>query len=91
MSNDVTAASERRDAPSTTGLLLRELIGWIIVALGIYTFRLSIVDYFNRALTIEGIVTVIMGIVLFRGGLQLVKVSVAARAVRNRSQVMPDG
>lgn len=88
MSNDATMSVARIDAPSVTSLLLRELIGWIIVALGIYTFRLSIVDYFNRALTIEGIVTVIMGIVLFRGGLQLVKVSVAARAVHYRSQAV---
>lgn len=67
---------------SSTGLVLRELLGWILVALGLYVFRLSIVDYFNRALTIEGIVTVVMGVFLFRGGLQIVKVSIAARAVR---------
>jgi len=64
-----------------TGLVVYEIIGWLLVCLGLYVFRLSIVAYFNRALTIEGIVTVIMGVVLFRGGLQLVKVSVAARAL----------
>ena len=72
----------RTGGASTAGLFLRELIGWLLVALGLYVFRLSVVDYFNRALTIEGIVTVVMGVFLFRGGMQLVKVCVAARAVR---------
>lgn len=71
-------------ATRMTGLVVREVIGWILVGLGLYVFRLSIVDYFNRALTIEGTVTVAMGVVLFRGGLQLVKVSVAARALRTK-------
>ena len=69
---------------SIAGLVVRELIGWMLVCLGLYVFRISLVDYFNRALAVEGIVTAAMGVVLFRGGLQLVKVSVAARALRNK-------
>lgn len=64
-----------------TGILLREVIGWILVLAGLNIFRICF-GYLNQALVVEGFVAAIMGIVLFRGGLQLVKVAVAARALR---------
>ena len=76
-----------------TGIVLREVIGWILVLAGLNIFRICF-DYLNQALVVEGFVVAVMGVVLFRGGLQLVKVAVAARALRfdsstNTEEVSP--
>jgi hypothetical protein len=63
------------------GLFIRELVGWAFVLISLNIFRICFL-YLNRAFVIEGAVAAIVGVMLFRGGLQLVKVAVAARAVR---------
>jgi hypothetical protein len=61
------------------GLILRELVGWLIIVLGLNIFRICF-HYLDRRQVIEGLIAAIMGVLVFRGGLQLVKVAVAARA-----------
>ena len=65
-----------------TGLVVREVIGWVLLVSGLNVFRICF-QYLNHALVIEGFIAAIIGVMLFRGGLQLVKVAVAARALRN--------
>ena len=65
------------------GLYIREIIGWALMGWGLYIFRNEcLMRYLRLGLVIEGLITAIIGYVIFRGGLQLVKVSVAARSVR---------
>lgn len=67
------------------GILFREVVGWALVLGGLYVFA-TCFGFLSEGLVVEGMVTVTMGVVLFRGGLQLVKVAVAARALRNMPQ-----
>lgn len=64
-----------------SGLFARELVGWALILLGLNVFRISF-QYLNYSAVIEGGIAAMIGFVLFRSGLQLVKVSVAARAFR---------
>lgn len=66
------------------GILFREFVGWALVLGGLVVF-VRCFGYLNDGLVVESLVLVTMGVVLFRGGLQLVKVAVAARALRNTS------
>ncbi|MBX7103309.1 MAG: hypothetical protein K1X57_04470 [Gemmataceae bacterium] len=57
---------------------LRELIGWFLVALGLAVFFLVIVHLVNGRVYPTAGMTVI-GIFVFRGGIHLLKVALAAR------------
>jgi len=59
---------------------LRELAGWLLVGLGLYVFLvcLSILLSSQPKLLEAGPLTLI-GIIIFRGGIHLLKVAVAAR------------
>jgi len=59
---------------------LRELAGWILVSLGLGVFYICAVILINDPplLLSSGPLTVI-GIIIFRGGIHLLKVAVAAR------------
>ena len=61
------------------GLFTREVIGWLLLLMGLYAFQKSFWQLDQRRV-IEGFVAALIGVFLFRGGLQLVKVAVAARA-----------
>ena len=63
------------------GLFFREIVGWCLVLVSLTIFWRCF-QFLNRAYVIEGFVAAIVGVMLFRGGLQLVKVAVAARALR---------
>jgi hypothetical protein len=60
----------------------RELAGWFLIALGLYVFYRSYVLFTDEARhpVIEGGSLTLVGIVIFRGGIHLVKVAMAARA-----------
>ena len=65
----------------------REVAGWILLALGLYVFYSSytlLVD--NHQSQIEGGILTIVGIFLFRGGIQLLKIAVAARVCMEAQQ-----
>jgi hypothetical protein len=56
----------------------REIMGWLLVGLGLFIFYMCVVLLFNHYITEVGVVFII-GIVVFRGGIHLLKVAVAAR------------
>jgi hypothetical protein len=57
---------------------LRELAGWALVMIGLAIFGLSIV-FLQRHFMIEGPSLIVVGFIVFRGGIHLLKVAVAAR------------
>jgi hypothetical protein len=64
---------------------LRELAGWALLLLGIYVFFLAYSLAVQRALVELWPVT-IFGIFIFRGGIHLLKVAIAARSVYETQQ-----
>jgi hypothetical protein len=68
----------------------REIAGWLLVGLGLFAFYLCTVLLFNQAETADGIrrpaprifeagPMMVIGIFVFRGGIHLLKVAVAAQ------------
>jgi hypothetical protein len=57
---------------------MREVAGWLLVLLGVASFGLS-VRFLTLHYWIEAGVPSLIGIFLFRGGIHLLKVAVAAR------------
>jgi hypothetical protein len=57
---------------------IREIMGWILVGVGLFLFYMCVVLFFNHLVIQVGPLFVI-GIVVFRGGIHLLKVAVAAR------------
>ena len=57
---------------------LREFIGWALVAIGLAIFALVILHLINRQVYQTVSMTVI-GVFVFRGGIHLLKVALAAR------------
>ncbi len=57
---------------------LRELCGWLLVGLGLFGFYICFVLILNRYIWETGPASLI-SIILFRGGIHLLKVAVAAR------------
>ena len=65
----------------------REVAGWLLLALGLYVFYRSyalLID--GHQYQIEGGILTIIGIFLFRGGIHLLKIAVAARACMEAQQ-----
>ena len=65
---------------------LRELAGWVLVLLGLYVFLICLDILLNRVgprgpapLLLESGPLTLIGIIIFRGGIHLLKVAVAAR------------
>jgi hypothetical protein len=57
---------------------MREIAGWLLVAMGLYVFYLCYRMLLAQQLIQTGPMTII-GIFLFRGGIHLIKVAVAAQ------------
>jgi hypothetical protein len=64
---------------------LREIAGWLLVALGLYFFRLTYL-FGHEHLFLEMWALAIIGIFVFRGGIHLLKVAIAARVCREAQQ-----
>lgn len=60
---------------------LREIAGWLLVLAGLYFFAQAY-DFLLRKRVFEAGPTVVIGFVIFRGGIHLLKVAVAAQAAR---------
>ncbi len=58
---------------------IREIAGWLLLVLGLWLFYLSYFVLLKNGYIIQSGPTVLMGIFLFRGGIHLLKVAVAAR------------
>lgn len=61
---------------------LREVAGWGLISVGLYGCYLAMYVYLPSGKYIESIPAVIIGLVVFRGGIHLLKVAVAARVCR---------
>ena len=57
---------------------VREIAGWLLVLLGLGIF-LVVYEYCERRWIFEGAVLGVVGIFVFRGGIHLLKVAIAAR------------
>jgi hypothetical protein len=61
-------------------LWTREAAGWLLLALGLYMFYRSYTLLLSGGdHQIEGAILAVIGIFLFRGGIHLLKIAVAAR------------
>jgi len=60
---------------------VRELMGWllVIVGLGIFYLCIGLMLSGGTEILIEGPPVILIGIIVFRGGIHLLKVAVAAR------------
>jgi hypothetical protein len=58
---------------------IREIAGWALVVLGLWLFYVSYFVLLRNGYIIQSGPTVLMGIVVFRGGIHFLKVAVAAR------------
>jgi hypothetical protein len=59
---------------------IREILGWALIIIGLLFVR-SAFDYLDTQKVVEASVTVLAASFVFRGGIHLVKMSIAARIV----------
>lgn len=67
------------------GFILREIAGWLLVVLGLLAFYESWRMLWNRMI-FETPAMVVVGFVVFRGGIHLLKVAVAARTAQRANR-----
>ena len=60
---------------------LREIVGWLLVLIGLYFLYFCFLLLRDRAIVEAGSLSII-GIIVFRGGIHLLKVATAARICR---------
>lgn len=60
---------------------VREIAGWVLVAVGLLIF-VTVYDFCERRAIFEAGIFAVVGIFVFRGGIHLLKVAVAARICR---------
>jgi hypothetical protein len=58
----------------------REVCGWALVAIGLLTFFVTYVQFLSRGLIFESGPLTFIGFIVFRGGIHLLKVAVAAQS-----------
>jgi hypothetical protein len=61
---------------------IRELAGWVLVALGLFIFYVCVAVLLSEHGFLEAIFLTVIGVIVFRGGLHLIKVAVAGRVCR---------
>jgi hypothetical protein len=74
---------------------LREIVGWALLVLGLLAFWLCY-DWLTRdgspgspvPMLFQAVPLLVIGVVLFRGGIHLLKVAVAARLCRDTQDVL---
>ena len=62
---------------------IREILGWLLVAIGLVAFGLCYFEFLLKDLVIQAVIFGFVGLTLFRGGLAMLKVAVATRAARD--------
>jgi hypothetical protein len=71
------------------GFIVREIAGWLLVVLGLLAFYESW-RMLWAAMIFETPPMVVIGFVIFRGGIHLLKVSVAARAAQKANRELEE-
>jgi ascorbate-specific PTS system EIIC-type component UlaA len=63
------------------GFVIREILGWLFLILGLGLFALSLLFISEEPVSryVQGSITAFIGFVLFRAGVHFLKVAVAAR------------
>ena len=64
---------------------IREIAGWALVVLGLGLF-LMVYEFCSRRWIFEGGILGVVGIFVFRGGIQLLKVAIAARMCKQTQE-----
>ncbi len=59
--------------------LWRELMGWLLVVAGLYVLYVCYRLILDESRLFEGVPLSVVGIIIFRGGIHLLKVAVAAQ------------
>ena len=62
---------------------IREIVGWVLLGAGLAMFAMCYAVFLLNRRVVEAIIFGFGGIAVFRGGLQLLKVAMAARAARD--------
>ena len=57
----------------------REVAGWVLILLGLLGFYACAVLIFNSTHILESVLMTVISVFVFRGGIHLIKVAVAAR------------
>lgn len=61
-------------------LWLREVVGWVLILMGVYVFfRAFLLLTGGNQFMLEGGTVTLIGVVIFRGGIHLLKIAIAAR------------
>jgi hypothetical protein len=68
----------------------REIAGWLLVLLGLATFVLCIDMLINAHAVLQSGPVLVIGIIIFRAGIHLLKVAVAARICLHARREMAD-
>ncbi len=69
---------------------IREVAGWLLVGIGLLIF-LSVVDFCEKRYIFEAGILAVVGIFVFRGGIHLLKVAVAARVCQQAQSRLMTG
>jgi hypothetical protein len=71
---------------------IREFVGWLLVSLGLFVFYRSYLLLTGpNHYILEGGALTLIGIVLFRGGIHLLKIAVAARICMDAEERLREG
>lgn len=71
------------------GFIVREIFGWALVALGLYVFYVSYA-LLRDGYMLRGPPIALIGFFIFRGGIHLLKVAVAARVSQKAQRELTD-
>ncbi len=61
---------------------LRETLGWMLIGLGLIAFGFVYFNFLLQKRIVEAVILGFIGFTVFRGGMHLLKVAMAARAAR---------
>src|SRR5262245_52558293 len=65
---------------------VREVVGWVLIALGLITFAITYFGLLAQGRIFHALPMAFIGFIVFRGGIHLVKVAVAARICRELAE-----
>lgn len=62
----------------------REILGWLLVALGVALFLIAYVEFLRQRRVFEAGLLIFPGFIVFRGGIHMLKVAIASRIVSDQ-------